>query len=82
MKKASRIILIAAILFIIYGYWGAFTESGNKVYDEMDAMLPFFVLIFGVILLLLFLVVVFIMKRKSKAEKQTSRENKNKTATG
>jgi NADH:ubiquinone oxidoreductase subunit 6 (subunit J) len=68
MKKASRIILIAAILSIIYGYWGAFTQSGNKVYDEMDAMLPFFVLIFGVILLLLFLVLVFIMKRKSKAE--------------
>ena len=67
MKKASRIILIAAILSIIYGYWGAFTEAGNKVYDEMDAMLPFFVLIFGVILLLLFLVLVFIIKRKSKA---------------
>ena len=67
MKKASRIILIAAILSIIYGYWGAFTEAGNKVYDEMDAMLPFFVLIFGVILLLLFLVLVFIMKRKFKA---------------
>ena len=81
MKKASRIILIAAILFIIYGYWGAFTESGNKVYDEMDAMLPFFVLIFGVILLLIVLVVVFIMKRKSKAEKQTSRENKNEKST-
>ena len=69
MKKASRIILIAAILSIIYGYWGAFTQSGNKVYDEMDAMLPFFVLIFGVILLLIFLVLVFIMKRKSKAGK-------------
>ena len=68
MKKASGIILIVAIVLIIYGYWGAFTQSGNKIYDEMDALLPFFVLIFGVILLIVFLVLVFIMRRKSKRE--------------
>ncbi len=38
-------------------------------YDEMDGLLPFFLLIFAVILLIVFLVLVFIMKRKSKAEK-------------
>jgi uncharacterized membrane protein len=67
MKRASQIILIVAIACIIYGYWGAFTQSGNKVYDEMDAMLPFFVLLLGVVLLLVFLVLVFILKRKSKS---------------
>ena len=70
MKKASRIILVVAMVLIVYGYWGTFTKSGNKVYDEMDAMLPFFVLIFGVILLLVFAILVFIMKGKSKAGKQ------------
>jgi len=69
MKKASQIILIVAIVSIIYGYWGAFTQSGNKVYDEMDGMLPFFILIFGVILLFVFPILVFIMKRKSRTGK-------------
>jgi hypothetical protein len=30
---------------IIFGYWGAFTKSGGKYYDEMDAMTPFFMLV-------------------------------------
>lgn len=69
MKKVSAIIFIVAVALIIYGYWGAFTQSGNKIYDEMDALLPFFVLIFGVFLIIVFLVLFFIMKRKSKAKK-------------
>jgi heme/copper-type cytochrome/quinol oxidase subunit 2 len=67
MKRASQIILIVAIACIIYGWWGAFTQSGNKVYDEMSAMLPFFVLILGVFLVLVFWVLVFLLKRKAKA---------------
>lgn len=69
MKKASRIVGIVALVLMIYGYWGAFTQSGNKVYDEMDAFLPFFVLVFGVILLVVFLVFNFNNKQKSKAGK-------------
>jgi hypothetical protein len=30
---------------IIFGYWGAFTKSGGKHYDEMDGMTPFFTLV-------------------------------------
>ncbi|MEP7164284.1 MAG: hypothetical protein ABI741_06300 [Ferruginibacter sp.] len=66
MKIASRIILIVAIILIGYGYWGAFTRSGNKVYDEMDAYFPFFMLIGGLILFLSFLILVMIMRRKAK----------------
>jgi len=69
MKRASHIILIVAIACIIYGWWGAFTESGNKVYDEMSAMLPFFVLIFGVFLVLVFLVLFFIRRRRWRSKK-------------
>ncbi|HZH95573.1 MAG TPA: hypothetical protein VEY06_06785 [Flavisolibacter sp.] len=80
MKKAARIILIMAILSVIYGYWGAFTPSGNKVYDEMDGMLPFFVLIFGVVLFIVFLVMILIVKRKSKAGKIERSVNNNETS--
>lgn len=64
MKIVSRIIFIVAIALITYGYWGAFTQSGNKVYDEMDAYLPFYILIFGVILFVVFILLVIIMRRK------------------
>ncbi len=66
MKTLSRILLIVAIASVSYGYWGAFTRSGNKVYDEMDAFFPFFILVAGVILLLAFFILVIIMRRKKK----------------
>ncbi|HMK03755.1 MAG TPA: hypothetical protein VK489_06170 [Ferruginibacter sp.] len=66
MTIASRIILILALASTGYGYWGAFTKSGNKVYDEMDGFYPFFIMIAGLVLLLVFLVMLFIMKRKAK----------------
>lgn len=72
MKTASRIILVLAIGSMIYGWWGAFTPSGNKVYDEMDGLLPFFILIFGVVLFVVFLVLVFIRKRKRGAGKKAN----------
>jgi len=66
MKAASRIILILSLALIGYGYWGAFTRSGNKVYDEMDGMLPFFVLLTGVILLIVSLILFIIMRRRNR----------------
>jgi heme/copper-type cytochrome/quinol oxidase subunit 2 len=67
MKTASRIICVIAIALIMYGYWGAFTKSGNKVYDEMDAYFPFFLLIAGVVLFIIFLVLFIIRKRRQKS---------------
>lgn len=66
MKTTSRILLLLAIAFISYGYWGAFTPSGNKVYDEMDAYLPFFVMIAGTVLLAMFFILFIVIKRKGR----------------
>jgi hypothetical protein len=66
MKLISKIIVLLAVPAIIYGYWGAFTASGNKVYDEMDAMFPFFIMIVGVVVLCSFLIVVAIKKLGAK----------------
>lgn len=62
----SYIILITSFALMAYGYWGAFTTPGNKVYDEMDAFYPFFMLIGGVVLLIIFLILLIIMRRKAK----------------
>ena len=64
MKLLSRIILIVAVAAIGYGYPGAFTRAGSKVYDERDALLPFFNLIAGVGLLIAFLIMVVVGRRK------------------
>lgn len=66
MKALSIIILIVAIALIGYGYWGAFTAGGNKVYDEMDGFYPFFMLIGGVVLLIIFLILLLIRRKKIK----------------
>lgn len=66
MKISSRIILILALALTGYGYWGAFTTAGNKVYDEMDGFYPFFIMIAGVVLLVVFLIMIIVMKRKAK----------------
>ena len=66
MKTLTKIFLIVAIPLIAYGYWGAFTQPGNKVYDEMDAYFPFFLLLFGVILFITVLILVIIMRTKRK----------------
>ncbi len=66
MRTTSIILFIASIALICYGYWGAFTSSGNKVYDEMDAYFPFFLMIAGVVLLIVFLALVLIMRKKTK----------------
>ena len=66
MKTSSIIAPAIAAAAIIYGYWGAFTNAGNKVYDEMDAMFPFFILFFGVILLITFLIILLFRRRRNK----------------
>ncbi len=70
MKTLSRLMLLVAIASIMYGYRGAFTRSGDKVYDEMDAYLPFFVLIFGAVLLIAFVILTIIMRHKKKKIQQ------------
>ena len=62
--------LLLATALCIYGYWGAFTESGNKRYDEMDAMFPFFVMIFGVALFIVFSVILIIHRKKKKSNSE------------
>ena len=66
MKTAAIIVFIASLALMSYGYWGAFTGSGNKVYDEMDAYFPFFLLVAGAVLLIVFLVLLLIMRKKKK----------------
>ncbi|MGZ3882746.1 MAG: hypothetical protein ACXVPQ_13015 [Bacteroidia bacterium] len=68
IKPAGIVILILCLAGIGYGYWGVFTKSGSKMYEEMDGMIPFFVLLGSVAALFIWLVYYtyrFIRSRKS-----------------
>jgi len=69
MKTARALLIVACCLGVGYGYWGAFTESGNQRYDEMDALLPFFIMLGSIGLLAimgLYYLVVFMIKRRQQ----------------
>lgn len=50
MKFATAFLFAAAIIMGGFGYWGYFTRSGGKVFEEMAGMIPFFALCLSVIL--------------------------------
>jgi hypothetical protein len=68
--KALRIVLVAVCCFGIgYGYWGAFTKSGNERYEEMAALLPFYILLGSASMLAiigLYYLVISMIKRGNK----------------
>lgn len=39
---ASVVLLVAAMPFALFCWWGLYTAAGRKSYDEMDAFIPFF----------------------------------------
>jgi hypothetical protein len=45
MKVLRFFVIVICSIGTAYGYWGAFTEAGNRAYDGMEALLPFYVLI-------------------------------------
>lgn len=69
MKAGAIILLIAAIGFGIFGYWGMCTGSGRHAYDEMAGMIPFFAAIFSGLLFFIVLIllarIVYLKKKKS-----------------
>jgi len=68
MKILRLILIIACCIGVVYGYWGAFTRSGNQYYEGMTALLPFYILLTSAGLLLIigiyFLLLAIVKKGK------------------
>ena len=50
------LIIISGILglgLFVFGWWGQYTKAGQKAFDEMAGILPFFAFYLGVILVAL-----------------------------
>lgn len=71
MRAASVILLIAGTGLCSFGYWGMFTTSGRRAYDEMDGMYPFFALLAGSLMIIVALVFFLIDVRRRKTRSKT-----------
>jgi len=74
LLKCAKILFLVSLICGVFGYWGAFTPDGNRVFDEMSGMIPYF-LGFGVAFLCCIagLILVFIrlfqtLKTKRKSD--------------
>jgi hypothetical protein len=52
MKPLAIVLVMACCIGAGYGYWGAFTASGNREYEGMAALLPFYIMLGSLGLLL------------------------------
>ena len=43
MKRLATLLLGLALVSGAFAYWGMFTDSGARHFDEMAGMIPFFV---------------------------------------
>jgi hypothetical protein len=67
MKALRAVLILACCYGLVYGYWGAFTTSGNQKYEGMSALLPFYIMIgsIGILSIIgLYYLVILVIKRK------------------
>ena len=43
MNVAPWLLLVTGLAMAAFGWWGLNTEAGNRRFDEMAGMIPFFV---------------------------------------
>ncbi len=51
MLITAIVLSILGLVALVFGAWGRFSESGQKLYDEMAGMIPFFSYYLGILLL-------------------------------
>jgi len=73
MKVTAIIIFVLGILSVAYGYWGVFSAAGSRTYDEMDGLIPFAVLIIGIVLLIAFIILNIVIRRRRKSSVKTTK---------
>lgn len=54
LSVGPNVSLVLALLLGAFCYWGLFTGSGQRQFDEMDGLIPFYAGILAIVALLLF----------------------------
>lgn len=64
LKKIAYILIVLALPLVVWGYYGLFTKAGNKQYDEMDGMWPFFGLVGAAVLVFISIILLIWQRMK------------------
>lgn len=54
LSVGPTVALVLALLLGAFSYWGLFTGSGQRQFDEMDGLIPFYAGMLAIVALLLF----------------------------
>jgi len=68
MRASIYFLILFGTAGIAFGVWGLFSESGQRVFDEMDGMIPFFALVGSGLLVFLAIILVVIQIRRQSDE--------------
>ena len=68
MKPLIALLSLVAAGFGAFGYWGVYTPSGRKRYDEMAGIIPETALLvsFLLFLIILIIIIVFFSRKRKK----------------
>jgi hypothetical protein len=69
LKHTFSISVAICFVGIAFGYWGAFTRSGEKHFEEMAGLLPFYILV-GSAALFTVAVIILVIKKTWARVKQ------------
>jgi hypothetical protein len=69
MKPLATLISLFAFGLGIFGYWGVFTRSGRRQYDEMAVFIPVIALLIAAIIFVLAIVIFILHYFKNKKRK-------------
>ena len=47
MKQLSAAVTALGLASVAFGWWGVTTRAGSRMFEEMAGMIPFFVGVFG-----------------------------------
>ena len=65
MRIAAGVLAAAGIALAAFGWWGMYTAAGNRRFDEMDGLIPFFAGCAGLLLLAVAVIVALLAWRRS-----------------
>jgi hypothetical protein len=61
-KIIHTIVIIIILVGAVFGWWGMFHPAGQKHFDEMDGMIPFFALCFSGVTGSVYVIVMIVRK--------------------
>lgn len=68
MKIAILVLTLAGLAGLAFGYWGIYTPEGNRQFDEMDGLYPYFAALGGGLSLFIALILLIVAAKRPRKQ--------------